>query len=392
MRIFLVVLDGFGIGEMPDAELFDDVGSDTYGHIVESTGLMAETLVSLGLNNIEGVKNKIFANGRQILPVKKPLASYGRLSEKTFAKDTTAGHYEIAGLVLDKPYKTYKKFPPEIVAKIEEKAKVKFIGNEVASGTEIINRLGVQHLNFKCPILYTSQGSVMQIAADISVFSVERLYEICKIAREIMTGDYAVGRVIARPFTHVGNVFTRTEDRRDFALEPPGKTLLDDLYENGVNTIAVGKISDIFCGRGIRESIHTANNVEGIAALEKLTEKSCGFVFVNLVDTDMLYGHRNDVEGYAKAIKYFDERLSEILQKLREDDILIITADHGCDPVTPSTDHSREYVPLLIYGKKMPAVDLGTINGFDCISYFIKQKFGLSENSIINEKITEQKI
>ena len=391
MRIFCIVLDSFGIGEMPDANLYGDTGSDTYGHICEKTGVVLENMIALGLNNIEGVRGKKFANGTQLLPIEKPTGAYARLAEKTPAKDTTAGHYEIAGLVLNKPFRIYKKFPQDVLDDLQKQTGYAFLGNEAASGTEIIQRLGEEHLRTGKPILYTSQDSVMQIAADTSVIPLKDLYEICEKARALMVGDRSVGRVIARPFIHKDGIFTSTEDRKDFALEPPGKTVLDILYAAGVHVTAVGKIKDIFCGRGIMESIHTGNNAEGIDAVKRLLASSAeGFIFVNLVDTDMLYGHRNDAEGYARALLYFDKNLKEIEARMREEDILIVTADHGCDPTTPSTDHSREYVPLLVYGKKIKAYDLGTIVGFDCIANFILACFLQNSDPLIYEKIVKE--
>lgn len=388
MRIFLIVIDSFGIGAMPDADVFGDVGSNTYGNIFEKTGVELKNLIKLGLNNIEGVRGICFSNGRCLKPSDAPTGVYGRLSEKTFAKDTTAGHYEIAGLVMEKPYGIYKTFPQEIVFALERATGVQFLGNEIASGTEIIQRLGEMHLKTKKPILYTSQDSVMQIAADISVVPLAKLYEICETARRIMVGDWAVGRIIARPFTHINGKFIRTEDRKDYALQPPGKTMLDTLTEHGIHTVGVGKISDIFCGRGIAESFHTGNNREGIETTIRLTKEiESGFIFVNLVDTDMLYGHRNDIEGYAASLSYFDSFLPMIQKGLKRDDILIITADHGCDPSTPSTDHSREYVPLLICGKNIPSYDLGTLHGFDHIADFVCERFGIGNSSVIAEKL-----
>ena len=386
MRAFLVVIDSFGIGAMPDADQFGDVGSDTYGNIFKEIGVSLPTLVSLGLNNIDGVAKR-YPRGKEISPVPYPRAAYGRLREKTFAKDTTAGHYEIAGLVLEHPYRIYKKFPPDVVADLERATKTHFLGNEAASGTEIIQRLGPEHLHTGFPILYTSQDSVLQIAADTSVVPLERLYAICEAARRVMVGERAVGRVIARPFVHEKGKFTRTEDRKDYALEPPGKTMLDVLSEHGVRVVSVGKIYDLFCGRGIAESHHTGNNTEGLQVLDSLIGSlSDGFVFANLVDTDMLYGHRNNAKGYAAALKEIDEALSRLLPKLREDDIFIVTADHGCDPTTESTDHSREYVPLLIFGKRIKPTNLGTLNGFDHIAKFVCALFGAgTDNDIFGE-------
>lgn len=390
MRIILTVIDSFGIGAMPDAAEYGDLGSDTYGNIVFQTGISLTEMIALGLNNIDGVA-KVFDNGKAIKAIAAPLAAYGRLAELSPAKDTTAGHYEIAGLVLEKPFRIYKTFPPDVVRDIENAAGVKFIGNEIASGTEIIQRLGEEHLRSGRPILYTSQDSVLQIAADISVIPLPRLYQICEAARKIMVGDRAVGRIIARPFTHKGGKFIRTEDRKDYALEPPGKTILDELHGRGIPVYAVGKIRDIFCGRGIDESVHTGNNAEGLCAINALIKKDIeGLIFANLVDTDMLYGHRNDVKGYAKALKEIDGKLPEILEVLKEDDILIITADHGCDPSTPSTDHSREYVPLLIYGQKVTPKNLGTLQGFNHIADFIAAAFGLREDKAVFERIVRR--
>lgn len=387
MRVFLVVIDSFGIGAMPDADKFGDAESDTYGNICRSVGVSLPTLVSLGLNNIDGVA-KEFGNGAGIRPVESPRAAYARLQEKTFAKDTTAGHYEIAGLVLLHPYRIYKKFPPDVVADLESAAGTHFIGNEAASGTEIIQRLGPEHLRTGYPILYTSQDSVLQIAADTSVVPLGRLYEICEAARRVMVGERAVGRVIARPFIHENGKFIRTEDRKDYALEPPGETILDVLSANHVRVLSVGKIYDLFCGRGIAEGHHTGNNAEGLETLSSLVENlSDGFVFVNLVDTDMLYGHRNNAKGYAAALEEIDGALARMLPQLRKDDVFIVTADHGCDPTTASTDHSREYVPLLIFGDRVRPQNLGTLLGFDNIAKFVCALYGLNGDADIYEKI-----
>lgn len=387
MRVFLVVIDSFGIGAMPDADKFGDAESDTYGNICRSVGVSLPTLVSLGLNNIDGVA-KEFGNGAGIRPVESPRAAYARLQEKTFAKDTTAGHYEIAGLVLRHPYRIYKKFPPDVVADLESAAGTHFIGNEAASGTEIIQRLGPEHLRTGYPILYTSQDSVLQIAADTSVVPLGRLYEICEAARRVMVGERAVGRVIARPFIHENGKFIRTEDRKDYALEPPGETMLDVLSANHVRVLSVGKIYDLFCGRGIAEGHHTGNNAEGLETLSSLVENlSDGFVFVNLVDTDMLYGHRNNAKGYAAALEEIDGALARMLPQLRKDDVFIVTADHGCDPTTASTDHSREYVPLLIFGDRVRPQNLGTLLGFDNIAKFVCALYGLNGDADIYEKI-----
>lgn len=387
MRVFLIVIDSFGIGAMPDAAVFGDEGSDTYGNLFARTGVALPNLVALGLNNIDGVAKR-FPDGKELCACAAPLAAYARLAEKTLAKDTTAGHYEIAGLVLEHPFRIYKTFPPDVVADVEREAGCRFLGNEIASGTEIIQRLGEEHLRTGMPILYTSQDSVMQIAADTSVIPLERLYAICEAARRVMVGERAVGRVIARPFIHSGGKFTRTEDRRDYALEPPGQTVLDELHAAGTAVTAVGKINDIFCGRGISSAVHTGNNREGLEAVASLVHSAGdGLVFANLVDTDMLYGHRNDADGYADALRAIDGALPHIMQGLRTEDVLLITADHGCDPTTPSTDHSREYVPLLLYGARVQPKNLGTLLGFDHIADFLRACFLNEEDAAVFNKI-----
>ena len=390
VRVFLVVIDSFGIGEMPDAARYGDAGSDTYGNLFAETGVQLPTLISLGLNNIDGVAKRT-GTGRVLLPVPSPLGAHARLAEKTPAKDTTAGHYEIAGLVLKQPFRIYKSFPQDVVAAVERAAGCSFIGNEAASGTEIIQRLGKEHLRTGKPILYTSQDSVMQIAADTSVVPLARLYAICEAARAVMTGDHAVGRVIARPFVHRGETFVRTEDRRDYALPPPGRTVLDDLSDAAIPVVAVGKIQDIFCGRGIAQGVHTGNNAEGLRAILRLAKtQRCGLIFANLVDTDMLYGHRNNAEGYAQALCAIDAALPALMQALEEEDVLIVTADHGCDPTTPSTDHSREYVPLLVYGKRILPVPLGTLSGFDCIAAFLRACFLNGKDPVLYGRIVKK--
>ena len=390
MRVFWIVIDSFGIGAMPDAAQFGDEGSDTYGNLFAATGVELPNLVRLGLNNIDGVA-RTFPNGSILQKTTKPLAAYARLAEKTHAKDTTAGHYELAGLVLAHPFRIYKSFPQDVVKDVEKAAGCRFIGNEAASGTEIIQRLGEEHLRSGNPILYTSQDSVMQIAADTSVVPLARLYAICAAARRVMTGERAVGRVIARPFIHKEGKFIRTEDRRDFALEPPGETVLDVLHASGIAVTAVGKINDIFCGRGITSAVHTGNNREGLEAVTALVRSAGdGLVFANLVDTDMLYGHRNDADGYAAALREIDAGLPHILSELGKDDVLIVTADHGCDPTTPSTDHSREYVPLLIYGAGIRPKDLGTLNGFDHVAGFVKTCFLKTHNDAISQTILSE--
>ena len=377
MRTFLIVIDSFGIGELPDADKYGDVGSDTYGNIWKETGVYLPELVSLGLNNIDGVARS--DGGRRLAPVAAPRAAHARLAERTPAKDTTAGHYEIAGLVLQHPYRVYPKFPPDVVRDLEKETGVEFLGNEAASGTEIIRRLGDEHRRTGKPILYTSQDSVLQIAADTSVIPLERLYSICEAARRVMTGERAVGRVIARPFVCRNGQYIRTEDRKDYALEPPGRTLLDDLHEHGVSVIGVGKIGDIFAMHGITCTYPAHGNAECMNVTKSLLENHFnGLCFVNLVDFDMLYGHRNDAVGYARALSVFDEWLTDFLPCLHEEDALLLTADHGCDPSTPSTDHSREYVPLLLYGKTLPPKPLGTRTAYADIGATVASLLGVA--------------
>jgi phosphopentomutase len=373
VKVILIVIDSFGIGELPDSNLFNDEGSNTYVNIVNKTGIILNNLIKLGLNNIDGINLESIDN---------PVAGYGKLKELTFAKDTTAGHYEISGIIMDKPYKIYTQFPKDLVANIEKHAGCKFIGNEKASGTEIIQRLGNTHRESGMPILYTSADSVMQIAADTEIIPLERLYEICEIARSLTMDNNSIGRIIARPFIKKGNIFTRTEDRKDYALSPPKETMLDLLKLNNYDVVSVGKIYDIFNGRGITQFYKTHNNNEGLKQIIALSKQNInGLVFANLVDTDMLYGHRNDAEGYANALKQIDNTIFEIIDNLNDDDILMITADHGCDPTTSSTDHSREYVPLLIYGKKYQPKNFGTIDGLNIISKSILNYFQLENHS-----------
>lgn len=375
MKVVLIVLDSFGIGQMPDAKMFGDEGSHTYLNTLKETGVELNNMISLGLNNIDGVE----------LSKKDTIGRYARLKELTIAKDTTAGHYEICGVVLENPYPTFPQgFPKNLMDKLENKINVKFIGNEVASGTEIIARLGDKHISEKKPIIYTSADSVLQIATHTDVFSLEELYSMCEKAREVCSGKYSVGRVIARPFaTNAKGEYYRLENRRDYALECPELNLLDKLKNAGKDVVSIGKIEDIFCYRGITESYHSKNNHEGIEEILKASKRRDinGLVFANLNDTDSLYGHRNNPKGYADALKEFDSVIPEIIDSLDKDDILMITADHGCDPTTVSTDHSREYVPLLVYGKSLEGnKNLGTLIGFNNISNTILNVFGVENN------------
>ena len=369
-RIFLIVLDSFGIGELPDAAAYGDAGSNTLASISHSPAFRADTLQRLGLFNIEGVDCREGVNA--------PLAAYGRCVERSKGKDTTTGHWEIAGLVSDHPLPTYPDgFPAEVLDAFTQATGRGVLCTRPYSGTQVILDYGRAHLETGKLIVYTSADSVFQIAAHESLIPPEELYEICRKARAVLTGKHAVGRVIARPFTGVYPHFTRTANRHDFSLEPPGVTMLDLLREQGRGTVAVGKISDIFAGRGVSRAIPTKGNADGMAQTRRLeNEDFRGLCFVNLVDFDMLYGHRNDVAGYAAAIAAFDGWLAGFLPHLGADDVLMITADHGCDPATPSTDHSREYIPLLVYGEKIAPVPLGTRKSFADIGKTVLELLG----------------
>lgn len=368
-RVVIIVLDSVGIGELPDAYVYKDEGSNTLSNIAANIkDFKLPHLQELGLGNIEGVTGIDGTND--------PTASFGRMAEASPGKDTTTGHWEIAGIVMKKPFPVYPGgFPESIIEEFETAIERKVLGNIAASGTEIINVLGQQHVNTGYPIVYTSADSVFQVAAHEDIIPVEELYRICKIARVILKGDHAVGRVIARPFTGKNGSFVRTDRRHDFSLEPIDKTILDFAVEAGHKVIAVGKINDIFCGWGITGYVHTHDNMDGVdKTIEFIKIDFEGIIFANLVDFDMLYGHRNNTSGYAKALSEFDERIPEIIDSLKKDDILIITADHGCDPTTESTDHSREYVPLLVYGKNIKTgVSLGTRNTFSDIAATISE-------------------
>jgi len=379
-RAIIIVLDSVGMGELPDAGKYGDIGSNTLGNIAKNVpGFCLPNLESLGLGNIDGIIG--------YKPSKNPVGCYGRMAEKSAGKDTTTGHWEIAGLILDKPFPVYPKgFPEDVIKKFEESIGAKTLGNIAASGTEIIKLLGDEHVKTGYPIVYTSADSVFQIAAHEDVIPVEALYEMCQTARKILAGEHAVGRVIARPFVGESGSYKRTDRRKDFSLDPIGKTLLDYAVESGYRVKAVGKIEDIFNKNGITDSVHIHNNMDGVdRTLEYMRDDFEGILFTNLVDFDMLYGHRNNIEGYANALKEFDQRVPEILGQLSEDDLLIITADHGCDPFTDSTDHSREYVPLLVYGKKFKSnVNLGTRSTFSDVSKTIAHYLGIN-NSLMGE-------
>lgn len=373
-RVIIIVLDSAGIGELPDAAAYGDEGSNTLGNIAAAVeGFSLPNLEKLGLGRIAGVKG--------YNPVEAPTGCYGRMNERSAGKDTTTGHWEMAGIILDKPFPVYPDgFPEEIINQFEAKIRTKTIGNYAASGTEIINKLGQQHVMTGYPIIYTSADSVFQVAAHEEIIPVDRLYEICITARKILTGDHAVGRIIARPFEGTEGNFKRTVRRRDFSLIPIKKTILDYTKESGMEVKAVGKIEDIFAGQGITESVHTHGNTDGInRTLYFIRQRFDGLIFTNLVEFDMLFGHRNNAYGYAEALSQFDVRIPEILEALHEQDILMITADHGCDPTTRSTDHSREYVPLIVYGKKIrKGIDLGTRNAFTDIARTVADILGIN--------------
>jgi len=359
-RVIWIVLDSVGMGEMPDAEKFGDVGANTIGNVSKSVGgLKLPNMVKLGLGNIENI--------RGIEKSESPIGCYARFKEASNGKDTTTGHWEMGGVVSETAFPTYPNgFPNDLIEKFESLTGRKVIGNKPASGTAILDELGEDQMKNGSVIVYTSADSVFQIAAHEEVVPLEELYKMCAMAREMLSGDHAVARVIARPFVGVPGNFTRTPNRRDFSLIPPYDTVLNKIKNSGLDVIGVGKIEDIFCAQGITEAIHTKDNMDGVdKTLEYMRKDDKGLIFTNLVDFDMKWGHRNDFSAYAKGLEEFDVRLKEILDNMRECDILFITADHGCDPTMPGTDHSREYVPFLAYGKNLKKnVNLGTRNSF----------------------------
>lgn len=374
-RVVLIVLDGAGIGEMPDAARYGDAGADTLGHVIGQAHPSLPNMSALGLGNIRSWQD---------YEDEEPIGCYGRMAERSPGKDTTTGHWELAGLPLSKPFPTYPKgFPPEIISAFEEETGMKVIGNKPASGTAIIEELGPEHLRTGSLIVYTSADSVFQIAAHEGVIPVLTLWDICRRARRILTGEHAVGRVIARPFAGVPGSFVRTDNRRDFSVDPLGDTMLDVLKASGKDVLGVGKIEDIFNHRGLTKSDHAAGNAACIDSTIAFLKKNTwsGLLFANLVDTDMKYGHRNDVPGFAASLEEFDRRLPEIIRLLNEDDLLIITADHGCDPAFPTTDHTREYVPLLTWGLGIrEGVNLGTRTGFADVSATVLEALGVKND------------
>ncbi len=380
-RAVIIVLDSAGIGELPDAAKYGDEGSNTFVNIKKSRPDMdLKNMCSLGLGNIDGKDIDLLGK------VENPIGCFGKMAEASNGKDTTTGHWEMTGIITENPFPTFTKtgFPYEVMRRLEaDTGDMGFLGNLAASGTEIINILGDEHVRTGFPIVYTSADSVFQIAAHEDVVPVEKLYWICEKARAILQGPYAVARVIARPFTGTSGHYVRTKNRRDFSLAPTSATILDLISGAGKNVTAVGKIEDIFQHRGITVSSHTTNNHDGTEkTIEFIKKDSDGLIFTNLVDFDMVYGHRNDIDGYKNALEAFDKKLPEIISALKDEDILFITADHGCDPTTPSTDHSREYVPLLVYGKNIKhGVNLGIRSTFADLGKTVVDYLGI-ENSL----------
>lgn len=385
-NFFIIVLDGVGVGELPDASLYGDTGSNTIGNIATSLGgIYLPNLQQLGLGNIIPIKG-VEANV-------KPLASFGKMTELSKGKDSTTGHWELSGLYVDTDFDYFPNgFPPSIIEKFFKVTGCKgVLGNKAASGTEIINELGNEHIKTGFPIIYTSADSVFQIAAHQDIISLEKLYEICdKTRNEVLVDPIKVGRVIARPFTGSMGKFQRTVYRKDFSLDPPDETILDILYKNNFQTVAIGKINELFNYRGISVQLKSKSNKEGFNNLLKATESyKDSLIFTNLVDFDVNFGHRNDVQGFADALKVFDDFLPEFLDKLHDSDRVILTADHGNDPTTPSTDHSREFVPLLYFGKNKIVTDLGTRKTFadigKSVANFFSVKNELKGTSFLNE-------
>ena len=360
-RIIWIVIDSVGVGALPDAKSFGDEGVNTLGHIVkEFSDIKIPNMIKLGLGNIDGID--------YINNIDSPIGSFGRCNEVSQGKDTTTGHWEMTGLLVDTPFKTFENgFPKEIIDEFERRTGRKVVANKPASGTAILDEFGEHQMKTGDVIVYTSADSVFQIAAHEDIIPLEELYEMCKTAREIMMGEYAVARVIARPYVGSCNgQFERTSNRRDYSLNPFDKTVLDNIKENGLDVIAVGKIEDIFNGQGITEAIHTKDNMDGVdQTINYIKKDNKGLIFTNLVDFDSKYGHRRNIKGYKEALEEFDARIPEIIESMNEKDILIINADHGNDPAYKGTDHTREYIPLLVYGKDIKeGINLGTRKSF----------------------------
>jgi phosphopentomutase len=371
-RILLVVLDGAGIGAMPDAADWGDFGSDTFGHVLESRKVKLPNLQRYGLGNIRPLKD--------IPALPQPEGSYGRCALQSNGKDTTTGHWEMAGIILEQAFPTYPNgFPQTVIDQFVQETGVKgVLGNIPASGTEIIKELGEEHVKTQKPIVYTSADSVFQIAAHEEVIPLDRLYEICETARRLLDGENRVGRVIARPFRGQAGAFFRTENRHDYAVPPPEENLLPALSAAGLDVVCIGKIASIYDSVGVTEDLTAKNNEQSInQTINALGMKTRGLIFSNLVDFDMLYGHRRDTEGFATALEHFDSRLPEIESAMRDDDLMMITADHGNDPTFPGSDHTREYAPLLVYGKRSASANLGTRDSLADIGQTIAENFGL---------------
>jgi phosphopentomutase len=387
-RVFIIVMDSVGIGEAPDAEKFNDLGSDTLGHIAEKmNGLHMPYMGKLGLSNIREIKG--------IDKVANPLAYYGKMQEASNGKDTMTGHWELMGLHIETPFRTFPDgFPDELIQELEEKTGRKIIGNKPASGTEILDELGKEHVETGSLIVYTSADSVLQIAAHEDVVPIEELYDICKLARELTLDEkYMVGRIIARPFIGEPGKWERTSNRHDYALKPFGRTVMNELKDSGYDVISIGKISDIYDNEGVTKSLRTVSNMDGMDKLvDTLSMDFNGISFLNLVDFDAKFGHRRDPIGYGKALEEYDARLPEVLEGLKEDDLLLITADHGNDPVHHGTDHTREYVPLLAYSKSFSSGnDLGVLSTFADLGATVADNFNVKAPSLgksFLEKIT----
>lgn len=378
-KVILIVTDSMGIGALPDAANYGDAGADTFGHILENKkDMKTPNLIKIGIANIDGVSWKGAA-------VKDPVGAFGKMAEISKGKDTITGHWEIAGIYTDTPFKTYPDgFPESFIKAFENAIGTEVLGNYPASGTEIIEQLGPEHEATGKPIVYTSADSVFQIAANTDVIPLEKLYEICEEARRLLVGDVACGRVIARPYVIENGKRTRTSDRRDYAVSPPEDTVLDKVKAAGKTVYAVGKISDIFNGKGVTQAVHTDSNMDGVdKTIQALRMDFDGFVFTNLVDFDSKYGHRRDPQGYGQCIEEFDARLPEIMGAMGEDDVLMICADHGNDPVHSGFDHTREYVPLLVYGKKVKAgANLGIRKTFADVGATVADILGAEAPSI----------
>ena len=389
-RVLLIVMDSVGVGELPDAADYGDEGSHTLGNLIKDLGaLQIPNLVHLGIGNIQEIN----------IPYDhpSPIGCFGKAIEVSEGKDTTTGHWEIAGIQLAKPFPVYPEgFPQEVMDAFHQAAGVQSLWNKPASGSEIINVLGDEHVKTGKPIVYTSADSVFQIAAHEDIIPLELLYQYCALARKVLQGKHGVGRVIARPFIGTSGDYIRTKNRRDFSLPPVSDTILDVLTKHHIPTTGVGKISDIFTGRGLQYSVPTKTNEEGIEAIHQLIHSNRkGLIFANLVDFDMLYGHRNDVKGYGETLEELDRSLPKLLDPLHENDVVILTADHGCDPTTPSTDHSREYIPVLVYGKSLrQGVDLGILDTFSDIGATVLDLLGVEpslkgvsfKNQIVDRK------